>query len=142
MESCWFERQLCLRVHFFRRERTWTCQSRRDGARRYVDCCLWSTYAAELSVSEPGDAETGYLQVWRRVGTARPIVRAIEPESRRQAAGADFPSRWADAADAARLALHVLLLELLRDEPVFGQSGVCGAGAELPQRNRLWQSVS
>jgi hypothetical protein len=48
----------------------------------------------------------------------------------------------AAAADAARLALHVLLPQLLRDESVSRESGLPGPVGQLSQRHRLWPRLS
>jgi len=50
-------------------------------------------------------------------------------------------ARWSNPPNAARLALHVLLRELLRDERVSRQSWLRRAFGQLPQRHRLWPRV-
>ena len=57
------------------------------------------------------------------------------------AAGVRLRARRSAAADAARLALHGLLLERLRHEPVPRQPRLRRAIGELPPRHRLWLRV-
>jgi len=68
-------------------------------------------------------------------------VFAEEFKGWRETTGVDFFAWRTDAADAAGLALHVLLLELVRDEPVFGKPRIHCAGGKLSQRDWLWTSV-
>src|SRR5580704_1848990 len=81
------------------------------------------------------------IQFGRWDGTPRATVFAEEFKGWRETTGVDFFAWRTDAADAAGLALHVLLLELVRDEPVFGKPRIHCAGGELSQRDWLWTSV-
>ena len=78
-----------------------------------------------------------------RSSSRRPTAsRSTDSCSRPPAAPArrpalDLRARRAAAADAARLALHGLLRERLRDEPVPGQPRVHRAVGELPAGHRL-----
>src|SRR6267142_2239896 len=76
------------------------------------------------------------------MGNSWTALCAEEFEGGRKAAGADFYPWRLDAADATRLALHVLLLECVCHEPVSGESWLRGACGELPLRNWLWPRVS
>src|ERR1700736_1046289 len=58
------------------------------------------------------------------------------------APGADFYSRWIDPPDDARLPLHGLLPQRLRDESVSGEPWVRGAFGQLPDGNYVWPALS
>ena len=73
----------------------------------------------------------------RRHADPRAAVHAEGSEGRREAAGADLLPRRIAPADAARLALQLLLPQRLRDESVARQPGLHRAVGELSQRHRL-----
>ena len=84
-----------------------------------------------------GGSTAGYLFGGRRPYLAWPIVFAQDRDGPAASGGPFFPRRIA-AADAARLALHVLLQQCLRAESVSGEPRIHRAVGELSQRHRLW----
>ncbi len=67
----------------------------------------------------------------------------FKPASRvGQDARDSFHARWPAPADAARLALSLLLPQRLRDESVSRQPRVHGSFGEFPQRHRLRSRIS
>ncbi len=87
----------------------------------------------------PSDFPAPKLDVPRQMvfKTACATVSAQELEPRRKASRYSLFSRRSDSPDAAGLALHVLLLKFLRDEPVSCQPRIRRACRELSQRHRL-----
>ena len=91
--------------------------------------------AGRLPRLAAGDADQRHRAVARRAGDSRPAVQ--DGDRRGEAAGGHLRPRRSAAADAARLALHVLLLELVRRESVPRQPRLHRALGELPARDRL-----
>ena len=83
------------------------------------------------------DAAAGDDHRDRRHADPRAAVPAEGSEGRREAAGADLLPRRIAPADAARLALQLLLPQRLRDESVAREPGLHRAVGELSQRHRL-----
>src|SRR5438034_322924 len=90
-----------------------------------------------LPRSSPGRAAAGRVLRRRRHADPRPAVSAQGPARRGPAPRRHLlPWRLAPA-NAARLALHVLLPQRVRAESVPGEPRLRGAVGQLPQRHRL-----
>src|SRR5436190_7529442 len=85
-------------------------------------------------------AKTGHVQKrgWPR--NSRPIVRAKEPEATRP--GSHLHAWRTDPADAARLSLHGVLPQRLRDESISREQRLHCALSELPARHHVRTRVS
>src|SRR5437899_605297 len=75
---------------------------------------------------------------WLR--NSRPAVHAKEPEATRPRS--HFHARRTDPADAARMALHAVLPQRLRDESISGEQRLQRALGELPARHHVRARLS
>ena len=103
---------------------------RRAETDRGASACRQDFPSSQLITPRAGDVQGG-----RRPRNPRSAVQ--DRERRGAASGARLRARRAAAADAARLALHGLLRERLRREPVPRQPRLHRAVGELPSRHRL-----
>src|SRR5882672_340412 len=92
--------------------------------------------------SSVGGRGSSHLQGGGRSRAARTGFCAEKFEARRKAPRPHFSARRTNPPNAARLALHVLLLELLCHESVSREPRIHRLGAELPQRDWLRPGVS
>src|SRR5947209_18397424 len=102
------------------------------GPRSHCKRCV----AEGFSFSSTGNAKAGHLQEQRWIHDPWPAL--CSQKSDRQRSGADLYSWRPSAPDAARLPLHVLLLQRLRRESVSSQFGVHGSVGELPAWHHVW----
>ena len=91
---------------------------------------------ADFPFQTASHAEAGDVQKRRRPGDSRPAIRPAGTKPART--GTDLHSWRAGAADDARLPLHVLLPQRLRDESIPGEPGICRALGKLPDGNHVW----
>src|SRR5438477_10666895 len=75
---------------------------------------------------------------WTR--NSRPTVYAKEPEETRP--GSDLHARRTDPTDAARMALHAVLPQRVRDESISDEQGLHRALGELPARHYVRARLS
>src|SRR5271157_2153011 len=136
-----FERLPTAGLFFFGRETHRADVRARDGEGRDSRCAGAAVGSRGFSGGAACDAAAGDFQIVGWAGDSRAIVCAQEFQGGRETRGAAlFPWRAA-AADAAGLALHVLLLEFVWDEPIPGESRLHRALRELPRRHRVWTRV-
>ena len=100
------------------------------------------TVPAEFPTERPGGAAAGDLHRHGRHAGPRAALSAARRRGGGETPRAGLLPRRLAAADAARLALHGLLQQRLRDESVPGQPGLRRAVGQLPQRHRLRARIS
>src|SRR6266550_7331819 len=89
-----------------------------------------------LHVETVGRTESGGFQKRRWLRHPWSTVHSSRQKSARSSA--DLYARWSDAANAARLSLHVLLPQCVRHESVLGEPGLCRTVSELPAWDYVW----
>ena len=99
------------------------------------------TVPSEFPESSPGGAAAGDLQRLGRPAHPWPALPAAGHEEGGAAAGGDLLPWRLPPADGARLALHGVLQQRLRDEPVPREPRLRGAVGELSLRHGLWAGV-
>src|SRR5208337_103718 len=106
----------------------------------FRDCHGFAANELSCGPTRYAATSTFSLRGWARDPWA--VVLAKQSEDGRETACADFSAWRSHAADAARLALHVLLREQLRHEPISSKSRLHRACHQLSQRHWLRTGVS